>query len=399
MHQALSYPTPTTFDKITAMTNRPMTKEKALLPANEDRVRLVSGIDFTRPVDEVKDLVKEKVTDINTVTHVIYTGKLRSKNGHPSKIKPSSTAQLSSSPMTDIAWPAYRVPPEKGPMPLRAANDALLETSITAITALTPDIRSVILQTGGKAYGLLFSEHIDLTPPFHESQPRVPSPWGDEIFYYSQVDILKRLSAEAGNSWTFTEVRPDTIIGFVPGTNAMNVAQGLGFYLSLFREVQGAGAQCPYPGTAAGYRSRHTDSSQDIIARMEIFAVLEPEKCGGGRAFNVADGEIVTWADIWGGICAYFGLQGAPPTEDGETTGTFISKHVDRWPSVVKREGLENMDILTHNWWFVERILQIPFDRQFDLKSAREVGFKETVDTTRGYTLVFDRMRQAKMIP
>lgn len=284
-------------------------------------------------------------------------------------------------------------------MPLRAANDALLETSITAITALAPQIRSVILQTGGKAYGLLFAEHINLKPPFHESQPRVPSPWGDEIFYYSQVDILKRLSAKAGNTWTFTEVRPDTIIGFVPGTNAMNVAQGLGFYLSLFQEVHGAGAECTYPGTVAGYRSRHTDSSQDIIAQMEIFAALEPEKCGGGRAFNVADGDVVTWADVWGGICAYFDLKGAPPTEDTDTAGTFISKHVDRWPGVVERKGLESMDLLAHNWWFVERILQIPFDRQFDLSSAREVGFKETVDTTRGYTLVFDRMRQAKMIP
>lgn len=376
-----------------------MTKEKALLPANEQRVRLVSGIDFTRPVDEVKAQLTEKINDIDTVTHVIYTGKLSSKHMNWRKYNLSILLQSPGCPITDRDCLAYRVPPEKGPMPLRAANDALLETSITAITALAPQIRSVILQTGGKAYGLLFSEHINLKPPFHESQPRVPSPWGDEIFYYSQVDILKRLSAEAGNSWTFTEVRPDTIIGFVPGTNAMNVAQGLGFYLSLFREVHGAGAECAYPGTAAGYRSRHTDSSQDIIAQMEIFAALEPEKCGGGRAFNVADGEVVTWADIWGGICAYFDLKGAPPTEETETAGIFVSKHVDRWPGVVERDGLESMDILAHNWWFVERILQIPFDRQFDLSSAREVGFKETVDTTRGYTLVFDRMRQAKMIP
>ncbi|KAK2598794.1 hypothetical protein N8I77_012181 [Diaporthe amygdali] len=367
MHQATTYPTPTTFEKITGTTNRPVTKEQALLPADESRVSLISGIDFTKPVEEVKTLLRERIPDIDTVTHVIYA--------------------------------AYRVPPEKGPVPLRAANDALLETSITAITALAPRIRSVILQTGGKAYGLLFSEHIDLKPPFHESQPRVPSPWGDEIFYYSQVDILKRLSSDAGHSWTFTEVRPDTIIGFVPGTNAMNVAQGLGFYLTLFREVHGAGARCAYPGTAAGYRSLHTDSSQDIIAKMEIFAALEPEKCGGGRAFNVADGEVVTWADIWGGICAYFGLEGVPPTEETATAGDFVKQHVGRWLGLIEREKLASMDILAHNWWFVERILQIPFDRQFDLRSAREVGFKETIDTTRGYTLVFDRMRQAKMIP
>lgn len=52
-----------------------MTKKKALLPEDEDRVRLVSGIDFTRPVDEVKSLLTENIPDIETVTHVIYAGK------------------------------------------------------------------------------------------------------------------------------------------------------------------------------------------------------------------------------------------------------------------------------------------------------------------------------------
>lgn len=287
-------------------------------------------------------------------------------------------------------------------MPLRAANDALLETAITALTALTTNLVSVVLQTGGKAYGLLFSQHITFTLPFHESQPRVPSPWGDEIFYYSQVDILKRLSARPGSTWTFTEVRPDTIIGFVPGTNYMNVAQGLGFYLALYAHVHGEGAICRYPGTPAGYRSKHTDSSQDVIAKEEIFAVLHPEKCGNGQAFNVADGEIVTFADVWSGICEYFGLKGEPPVEDDEkreTVGQFMDKYGDQWQGLQKVMGLKDINVLGHNWWFVERILQIPFDRQFDLSSAREVGFQETVDTTRGYTLVFDRMRQAKMIP
>ena len=78
MHQALKYPTPTTFERITGTTSRAMTREQALLPSSEQRVRIVSGIDFTRPVDEVTALLTEKVTDIDTVTHVVYTGKLSS---------------------------------------------------------------------------------------------------------------------------------------------------------------------------------------------------------------------------------------------------------------------------------------------------------------------------------
>jgi hypothetical protein len=55
--------------------------------------------------------------------------------------------------------------------------------------------------------------------------PRIRKPWYDNIFYYAQYDTLRELSK--GERWTFSEVRPDGILGFVPGTNAMNLAQGL----------------------------------------------------------------------------------------------------------------------------------------------------------------------------
>jgi hypothetical protein len=75
VHQALTYPTPTTFKTITGTTNRPTTKAKVLLPDGEHRVRLVSGIDFTRSIGEVKTLLRDNIPDIDTVTHVIYAGK------------------------------------------------------------------------------------------------------------------------------------------------------------------------------------------------------------------------------------------------------------------------------------------------------------------------------------
>lgn len=41
--------------------------------------------------------------------------------------------------------------------------------------------------------------------------PRVPSPYGDEIFYYAQADMVKETAK--GKSWKWCEVRPDVIIG------------------------------------------------------------------------------------------------------------------------------------------------------------------------------------------
>ena len=56
-----------------------------------------------------------------------------------------------------------------------------------------------------------FEDKIPLHLPLRESHPRVPSPWGDEIFYYSQVDTIKEV--QKGKSWKWCDVRPDGISG------------------------------------------------------------------------------------------------------------------------------------------------------------------------------------------
>lgn len=56
-----------------------------------------------------------------------------------------------------------------------------------------------------------YKEHIEIKPPLKESQPRIPSPYGDEIFYYDQVDIIKKV--QEGKSWKWCDVRPDSING------------------------------------------------------------------------------------------------------------------------------------------------------------------------------------------
>lgn len=76
LNQTRHYPSPTTFARITGTTNRPLTLEQAQIPSDE-RIKLVSGVNLTNPVDEVVVALKEKVPDIDTVTHVFFTGMLR----------------------------------------------------------------------------------------------------------------------------------------------------------------------------------------------------------------------------------------------------------------------------------------------------------------------------------
>jgi hypothetical protein len=143
-------------------------------------------------------------------------------------------------------------------------------------------------------YGLEFPKEVGIADhvPLKESCPRIPEPYASKIFYYTQYDLLEHLSK--GKSWTFSEVRPDGVVGFAPGINAMNMAQGIAIYLSMFKEVHGAGSTVPFPGHDHGYHSTHTDTFQDILAQMEIHAALNTDKCGSGGVFNVADGQVVT---------------------------------------------------------------------------------------------------------
>lgn len=50
--------------------------------------------------------------------------------------------------------------------------------------------------------------------PCDESDPRIPQPYQDQVFYYAQSDALMRLSA--GRRWRFSEIRPDLVVGFTP---------------------------------------------------------------------------------------------------------------------------------------------------------------------------------------
>lgn len=74
----------------------------------------------------------------------------------------------------------------------------------------------------------------------------------------------------------------------------MNCAQGLGLWLSLAREVHGEGAEIPFPGTKDSWTNKHSDTFQDVLGKMDIYAAVNHEKCGNGGTFNVADGDVVT---------------------------------------------------------------------------------------------------------
>ncbi|EFQ34347.1 hypothetical protein CGRA01v4_13791 [Colletotrichum graminicola] len=367
MNQACRYPTRETFKRITGTTNRPLPLEKAHLPV-DSRLHIASGIDFTKSVDEVAASLRRGIPDAETISHVFYAAYAKGTS-------PEDQAAL---------------------------NRSLLVVAIHAIERVAPDLKVVILQTGSKGYGVTHPKEIKIQPPLKENLARIPAPWADGVFYYAQYDALDRLSR--GKRWTFSEVRPDAIVGFAPTANAMNMAKGIGLYLAIHRTVRGAGAVVAFPGTERGYRATHTDTFQDALSRMEIFAAVnattERSCCGGGVAFNAAGEQAVSWSRKWPRLCDYFGLTGQGPDVYSARIRDFMIDHEDAWSDLAKEHGLEEGAVRDFDWAFLEFMLvQCDFDRELDLTRSREVGFTEEIDTVEGYLTSWKRMIAAKQLP
>lgn len=159
-------------------------------------------------------------------------------------------------------------------------------------------------------------DKIKINPPLREDNPRIPSPWGDEIFYYTQVNLIKE--AAQGKEWRWCEVCPDQIIRHVPAVTSMTYVKPVALYLALYCYINRPGAKINFPGTKRNYAYMFTDSSQDIITWSEIYlSVKKPEKVNR-EGFNITDtATLGLWSVKWPVLSEYFRLEGTRQGHDG----------------------------------------------------------------------------------
>lgn len=237
--------------------------------------------------------------------------------------------------------------------------------------------------------------------PLSEDLPRLPEPHASEMFYYWETDTLSRLSK--GKAWTWCEVRPDLVVGFVPNNNSHCLAQSLGIYLSLYCHVNGKGSKVPWPGTAKSYQVLSSQTSQDILAKFSIWASLRPQVAGQGEAWNVIDSnQPASWADRWDLICALFELEGGPADENAPTASEFIDSHRADWDNLAATHGLKAgvLDNDVTNPYFFRNILALfDYDHQISADKAYRAGFDVSWEDQRSWAQTFERFRVAKIIP
>jgi nucleoside-diphosphate-sugar epimerase len=154
----------------------------------------------------------------------------------------------------------------------------------------------VTLLQGTKAYGV----HVrPLVVPAREGRSEMHE---QPNFYWAQEDYLR--GVEVGAAWHWTILRPVLIVGEAIG-GAMNLIPALGVHAALMRE---RGATLPYPG--GGPRvSQAVDA--DLLARAIGWA--GEVDAARNEVFNVTNGDVFVWENIWPAIAEAVGMAAAPP--------------------------------------------------------------------------------------
>jgi len=71
------YPSKDAFTKVSALVNRPLTREMALWP-DDSRLQIISGIDLLEgSQEELEKMIKKKVPDVDSITQVYFYCKLK----------------------------------------------------------------------------------------------------------------------------------------------------------------------------------------------------------------------------------------------------------------------------------------------------------------------------------
>lgn len=81
----------------------------------------------------------------------------------------------------------------------------MLERAVTAIDHLSSKLSYVLLPTGTKIYGCQMLDKFPFADalPLKETLPPIPEPYLSQLFYYNQIDCLKRISK--GKNWSWCE--------------------------------------------------------------------------------------------------------------------------------------------------------------------------------------------------
>jgi nucleoside-diphosphate-sugar epimerase len=244
----------------------------------------------------------------------------------------------------------------------------------------------VTLMQGTKAYGV----HLHpMRIPGRERQPRDEHP----NFYWLQEDYIRRKAGDLG--CTFTIMRPQMIVGPNIGVS-MNLPPIIGVYAAICKEI---GRPFGFPG-GTPWAWEATDTR--LVANAIRWAAEAP--AAAGQHFNLTNGEVFTWRDLWPAMAETLGLESA---DDAPVSMVeFLPAHADVWARITAKHNLRPIamaDLLGESHYFADfafmyGIPQPPLCFVSTIK-IKQAGFAEVQDTEESFVHWLKFLQQKRILP
>src|SRR5258708_664668 len=288
-------------------------------------------------------------------------------------------SQLSS--VTDLVFAAYVE------MPTMAEtvepNARMLTNTLDALAARNVPLRRIVLAGGAKSYGFSLGA---FNAPAKETDPRLIAP----IHYHQQEDIVAEWAASNGASWTV--LRPHLVMG--PSLNSpMNLVTGLATYAAMSREL---GLPLRFPGTKEGWNTLQETTDAELFGRATLWALGEDK--ARNQIFNVSNGDVYRWRQLWNELAAFYDLPVAEPI--AMSTVSEMSEKAPLWDSIVGRYGLHATPYeQIANWAFVDWMLNFREETILSTIKIRQAGFADCIDTHQSFRRQLARLRDMRIVP
>ena len=269
-----------------------------------------------------------------------------------------------------------------------AINDRMLRNLLDPLQAAAKGLKHVSLLQGTKAYGV----HVrPMKVPAREGRSEMRE---QPNFYWNQEDYLRE--QQHGKAWAFSIFRPVLIVGYSQGS-AMNLIPAIGVYAAM---LKAQGEPLHYPG---GPPRVAQAVDEDVLARAMAWAGTA--EGARNETFNVANGDVYIWANIWPAIADACGMQpgrDVPLSLEAEN----LPREAE-WAAIRKQHDLVSPDLkafvgLSFQYadyqWGYGRTEAAPPSFSSTIK-LMQAGFHEVIDTEAMFVKWLREFQALRLLP
>jgi len=285
------------------------------------------------------------------------------------------------SQVTHVFYAAYQDRPSWAE--LVPPNLAMLVNVVDTLEPVAAQLQHISLMQGYKVYG----GHLG---PFKTPARETDAAFMPPEFMHDQQRFLEQ--RQQGKAWSWSAIRPAVVGGFALG-NPMNLALAIAVYASISKEL---GLPLRFPGKPGAYDRLVEMTDAGLLARATVWAATEAA-CAN-QAFNITNGDLFRWNEMWPFIAYYFELDVAPPLP--LSLDTVMADKEPLWRAMGERHKLATHAYAeVSSWRFADFVFSWDYDMFGDGSKARRFGFHEHVETKAMFTRLFDDFRRRKIIP